>query len=240
MLSCFSSVVSAPSFAVCQVCSSLLQTCSNTCSERFASSNCCCLTVTDHAREAVCAGWRSRSQLRRASVPYPHRMCFAGQGCRLVSAKGLKLEGRHQVAESAEAPHRLQDWERRVAEGGRRKEVAGKCASARHRQEKLAWKKFQERLAAMQKYDPRAKRSEWFTRSCLPHRIVRSDGKCDCAVSALRRRPTGVEERRCVQMRRARRPDVDRLFRRSVVWKGIDARFRARTLSCGARPLRMG
>ena len=52
------------------------------------------------------------------------------------------LVGRHQVAESAEAPHRLQDWERRVEEGGRRKKVAGKCVSARHWQQKLAWKKF--------------------------------------------------------------------------------------------------
>ena len=78
-------------------------------------------------------------------------MCFAGQGSRLVSAKGLKFGGRRQVAESAEARRRLQDWERRVAEGGRRKEVAGKCGSESHRQEKLAWKKFQERLAAIKK-----------------------------------------------------------------------------------------
>ena len=48
--------------------------------------------------------------------------------------------------------------------------------------------------AAFKKHDPRARISKWLTCSCLPHRIARSDGKYDCALAALRRRPTGVEE----------------------------------------------
>ena len=60
------------------------------------------------------------------------------------------------------------------------------------------------------KHDPTARKSKWFTRSCPPHRIVRSDGKYDCAMTALRRRPTGVEEWGCVQLRRPRHQGVDR------------------------------
>ena len=92
-----------------------------------------------------------RGRLRRMEISFP-----IAQSVDAMSAKdvlrwaGLKLGGGHQVAESAEAPHRL-DWERRVAEGGRRKEVTGTCASARHWQEKLAWKKFKARLATMKK-----------------------------------------------------------------------------------------